>query len=562
MPDYFIDTNRGNDSNAGTSKDTAWKTLEKFRATVASGGIAAGSNVLLESSSIFNESRYLRLGTGTSELLNGTVGARTTIGKYDYSSQYSGRPRVGWAVEPVSADWVFDATFGLWYLPQVIHYGLSNQQWGGHPRVTIGGRLCPIVRYQSSSFTRGSLPSADYEVFSYEATQPGRLYIYSHAGVNPSDYYGPGSIRASSSQRGVFAFSRCGSFVTVEGIELFEAGKLVSIFLDSTAPGPVEGFVMRDVRASGVGVCADFTSTDSTKPFANLEISGCVVEDAGGYGFHLSGYFRGASVRRNIHRRGNLARSDGGAVYIQGASAAPMEGVVVCDNTYERMGANTKGSESDGCAVYCEVRSSGVLVARNVVRDSYMAFQDNSGRNNEWLSNVALNCDSFIKVTDADNLAAPGKTTRIANNTAILRGSYWQTYGSADAGIKLMKGPSVAAGNYTYDVRNNLLVLKDADPSRENAAVQDESGTTLSQSNNAIYGWSKQRTRVGLTTELGLSGAITADPLLDANFRPLPGSPLIGAGTHLGYRRDFDGKQRPNPPSIGAFDVAKVRVRI
>lgn len=560
MPDYFIDTNRGNDSNAGTSKDAAWQTLEKFRATASAGGIAAGSNVLLESSSIFSETRYLRFGTGTSELFNGAASARTTIGKYDYSSQYSGKPRLSWVVTPTASDWVFDATFGLWYISPAVQYGNANQQWGGHPRVTINGRLCTVVRYQSSSFTRGPLPSTDYEAFSYEASQPGRLYVYSPAGINPSDYYGAGAIKAASSSQGIFAFNRCGSYITIRDIELFASGKLVSIFSDGTSLGDISNFTLHGISGIGVGVLAGFVATASSRLITGLEVSQCVVQDAAGYGFHLNGCFRDARISQNRHLRGNLARTDGGAVYIQGAASGLMERVLVSDNYYEGMAANSKGSESDGCAVYCEVRATGVTVAGNVVRDSYMAFQDNSGANNLWLSNLAANCDTLIKVSDADNLAQPGKTTRIINNTGLLRGNYWQTYGPTDAGIKLMKGPGVAAANYTYEVRNNLLVLDKADQTRANsAAVQDEAGTTLTQSNNAIYGWDKQRTRVGLTTELGLSGAITADPLLDANFRPLPGSPLIGAGTHLGYRRDFDGKQRPNPPSIGAFDVAKVK---
>jgi hypothetical protein len=49
------------------------------------------------------------------------------------------------------------------------------------------------------------------------------------------------------------------------------------------------------------------------------------------------------------------------------------------------------------------------------------------------------------------------------------------------------------------------------------------------------------------------------DPLLTDTYRPRAGSPLLGAGTHLGYTRDIEGKQRPNPPSIGAYDVATLR---
>lgn len=49
-------------------------------------------------------------------------------------------------------------------------------------------------------------------------------------------------------------------------------------------------------------------------------------------------------------------------------------------------------------------------------------------------------------------------------------------------------------------------------------------------------------------------------PLLSASYRPLQDSPLLRAGTFISYaRRDNIGLQRPNPPSIGAFDVATLR---
>jgi hypothetical protein len=49
------------------------------------------------------------------------------------------------------------------------------------------------------------------------------------------------------------------------------------------------------------------------------------------------------------------------------------------------------------------------------------------------------------------------------------------------------------------------------------------------------------------------------DPKLSPAGGLLTGSPLLGAGTHVGYRRDVRKIQRPNPPSIGAYDVAVLR---
>ncbi len=57
------------------------------------------------------------------------------------------------------------------------------------------------------------------------------------------------------------------------------------------------------------------------------------------------------------------------------------------------------------------------------------------------------------------------------------------------------------------------------------------------------------------------TNVIAGAPLLSPTYRPMAGSPLLQAGTHLGYKRDVMGVQRPNPPSIGAFDVATMRVQ-
>jgi len=81
---------------------------------------------------------------------------------------------------------------------------------------------------------------------------------------------------------------------------------------------------------------------------------------------------------------------------------------------------------------------------------------------------------------------------------------------------------------------------------------------------NATGGWTGEDYNAiwGMTASVNhTDGAhnITADPLLTSDYRPTPSSPLLGAGTHLGYTRDVERKQRPNPPSIGAYDVATLR---
>lgn len=52
--------------------------------------------------------------------------------------------------------------------------------------------------------------------------------------------------------------------------------------------------------------------------------------------------------------------------------------------------------------------------------------------------------------------------------------------------------------------------------------------------------------------------AITADPLLDSEFRMMSGSPLKGVGLQLGVKRDFSGYRRPSLPSVGACDSPRL----
>jgi hypothetical protein len=96
---------------------------------------------------------------------------------------------------------------------------------------------------------------------------------------------------------------------------------------------------------------------------------------------------------------------------------------------------------------------------------------------------------------------------------------------------------------------NNITTVGGVDVIHKTSAT-----ASIVSSNNNLYG--------GGHTNFTPSGSdISVDPLLNEFHRPTKSSPLIGAGTHLGYVRDLDGKQRPNPPSIGAYDVANVTTR-
>jgi hypothetical protein len=47
---------------------------------------------------------------------------------------------------------------------------------------------------------------------------------------------------------------------------------------------------------------------------------------------------------------------------------------------------------------------------------------------------------------------------------------------------------------------------------------------------------------------------VAADLGLDEQYRPVEGSPVLGAGLNLGLITDYQGYLREDPPDIGAFE--------
>lgn len=107
---------------------------------------------------------------------------------------------------------------------------------------------------------------------------------------------------------------------------------------------------------------------------------------------------------------------------------------------------------------------------------------------------------------------------------------------------------SIASGGNSNTFRNLCLKAKAGGTQYGLDDSTGLTGTSVSYCN--ITGFT---TAVRTATP---TNVVSGDPLLAANYAPTPTSPLLGAGTHLGYTRDINRKQRPNPPSIGAYDVA------
>lgn len=147
---------------------------------------------------------------------------------------------------------------------------------------------------------------------------------------------------------------------------------------------------------------------------------------------------------------------------------------------------------------------------------------------------VVGNCESQVTSMVADGI--------IAGNTFVAT----STLDASSIAVTMGSGATSAAR-----VRNNLFVGMPI------AIQSNVVGQNPTVGNNAY--WNVTTPRLGSSGAFSESNAVTSDPQLAYAYRPKYGSPLIGAGTHLGYTRDVERKQRANPPTIGAYDAATLR---
>lgn len=227
-----------------------------------------------------------------------------------------------------------------------------------------------------------------------------------------------------------------------------------------------------------------------------------------------------------------------------------------CSNAYIARNKVTNPKTNKQCIILQDVTrvSSGGVIEYN---DCWMPFD-------LGISNVI-----FVEVTGitvrrnklvggaygifvgADNVIVESNLA-IDNKTGIAQES------SVAAGVQVLNNTVVNSyyrGIHTTDdqtavIKNNLVVGCDVGIAKHGLATEDY---------NAYWQCATNQENNGGTPVWGTHN-VTSDPLLTATYRPKSGSPILQAGTSISYAsRDIEGRQRPNPPSIGAYDVATLR---
>lgn len=166
---------------------------------------------------------------------------------------------------------------------------------------------------------------------------------------------------------------------------------------------------------------------------------------------------------------------------------------------------------------------------------------------NQGSGNLIQNCLSYNNGTSGAYMAGNSNTISFCTAVNNNRG--------APNGVK-HNGDILISELSLNCALNNSVVVGDR-PVAVYSGATSASNSSFTISKLSAYGQTAR-----LSTNLSETNSIVGSPMLDGNHRPKEGSPLIGAGNHLGfgYRyRDVERMQRNKPPTIGAFDITTVK---
>ena len=518
MPVYKIDFNRGNDTNDGIS--APWKNLSKL-ATLTP---VTGDVIALASDSWWVLENRIALPANT----NGTRASPILITKYDPFGASNEKPRISLRKTLVAGDFTYDAPNNAWVFDSTSMVATGGLNWSCFLR--LGGE--DALRQEAG------LPLVSVDK---TWSQSGRnLYVYAPAGVNPVNYYG--SVEFGHSNN-AFAFSGSGNFLVVEKLKICDGGGLLFAYSSSGT----RTIIVRDIEASDAA-CTIRTFHD-TGSNLTVEVLDSLFDDS--QNVHIAAYSAnlnvGAFLVKNCEFIGGNRGYPQGQVYLQ----TRLSHTHVIGNKFSGARYGTVHHQSDGCAVYSEVGADRVLVSGNIVIDTYLAFQDNSGRGSVWSGNVIARCKAAMKVTDETNVGATNH--RFYNNTCLvganllpqgplsISGSGWRCYKASGSAM-------------TVDVRNNIIWDQRAGGNSYGAAIlTPQVAYTGTFDRNVLRGFPANGAAEFGGTVPTVTNSINSDPLLTSDYRLTASSPCRGAGVYIPGARHMGGKKLRSTPDIGAY---------
>lgn len=197
------------------------------------------------------------------------------------------------------------------------------------------------------------------------------------------------------------------------------------------------------------------------------------------------------------------------------------------------------GSESAKPALHNVIISDPVTkIRRNLIYTFGIACGANTAQ--DEISGNLIIVGNTNNLGPAIALSATG--ARFVNNTVVGIGTLDPTKAA------LIMGNPATAALVSNNIFSNLPI----------AVQSNVVGINPACSNNAY--WNVATRRLGSGGAFAEANEVLSDPLLDpVTYRPLPGSPLIGAGVNVGPLLDKSGKRFARRPSIGAYEFVRSR---
>lgn len=394
---YRVDKNRGRDTNDGVT--APWANPQMFNKIKA---VPAGTQLLLADDSDWtfslNDSRLI---PAVGAL--GTQDNPVVIGKYSPSSQSlpEQRPIIRWYTDIQPSEWVYEVDKNAWsYRAQKVNVGLLSlvllgNGWGAS---TLG--------------TEDKLPLksiAGRYLCSNDADR--KLYLYAPAGTDPTTFYG--GVRLSPSSSGFITVSDGHSWMRVEDLHFEDTACGVLGYSGNSEVG------LHARRISGVRVSSLISVTTDSNGQMHALIEYCKARNYGAtalWAYTNAGKgMKEIEIRYNDLEDGNNCFAQGG-IYYQCRSPG-LQGRIH-NNKISRVKHGSPDFHWDGCGIYVETGSDDVLVYDNIIRDSHLALQDNSGRKSRFFNNMIDNCKTAIVCADGMNNNLTDHT--FENNTCIV----------------------------------------------------------------------------------------------------------------------------------------------
>lgn len=550
MTIYYLDNNRGNDSNAGTSPSAPWKNLSKITAFASA---QPGDAFLLADDSMWRLTPSERVVPPTSWV--GQQHNPVIIGKYSPSSQSIGqRPLIIEHANTVAGDWTYDAPLNGWKYT--------------YPSVHLNSAV--LVRINDTWLASTTDEPRDNAVQSVDGRYRARLdnqtlLLYAPAGVNPVDYYG--KVVVSAQAAGAISLSAGRNWITVQDIAFTETGCGVLCYSNNTLAA---GYVIERclMRTGGALVSVNGDTAGTVRAWVRDN----EVYDFGAIGIHVNSTggagIAYAEVYRNRIADGVRQWAQGG-IYLQCRNSARESNCFVHDNEVSGCRWGTRDKQYDGSGIYIETGSDGVRVYSNVVHDCFVAIQDNSGRRNFVTGNLVYDCRRGIRISDASSNGL--SNTHLYNNTFIV-GDLNQNateFGNTTQGADY---PGIwtfsASTAINFTAKNNIIANVGGQRGRAVFGLNQTAGT-YDISNNWVYGFEADALNAvdnsAYAFALTVTHAAASDPrpYLTDSYRPkipylvdsIPMvNPLGGAGTYVaGVRLQGGRRLDPGRVPLGAF---------